>query len=136
MMQDITVLNVAVMVIVVVVLVLAGYLVSTMIQIRRTVAQSERLLSQVNDALPEILRDIKQTGENVRVVSALARESANNASVLVHAIGEMGQVVTRMHSVFRGKGSTLLTRLARVASGVRAVADTIKGRAQKEGGNF
>ena len=136
MIQDIAVLDVAVMVIVVVVCVLTGYLVATMIWIRRTAVQSERLLSQVNDALPEILRDIKRTSENVQVVSALARESAEETSVLVHAIGDVGQTVNRMHGVFREKGVTLLTRVARMASGVRAVIDTMKGRRRKEGGNF
>ncbi len=135
MMQDIAVLDVAAMVIVVAVLVLTGYLVATLIQVRRVVGQSERLLSAVNDALPAILRDTKRTSENIQIVSARVRESMEEASVFVHAVGDVGNTVNRVHSIFREKGATLLLRLMRVASGVRAVADTIKGRVQTKGGN-
>ncbi len=138
-MQDIAVLDVAVMVMVVAVLigclVLTWYLISAVRRIRETAAQSERLLSRANEALPEILENVKRTSENIRVVSARARESVDEASVLVHAIGDVGHTVTRMHGVFREKGTTWLTRLVRVASGVRAVADTLKSRVHKEGGN-
>ncbi len=136
MMQDIAVMDVAIMVIVVAVLVLTGYLVSAMTRIKRVAVQSEHLLSQVNDALPEILRDVRRTSENVRVVSGLARESMEEASVLMHAINDVGQTVNRVHGIFQEKGATFFTRLMRVVSGVRAVADTIKGRMYKEGGNI
>ena len=135
MMQDIAILDVAAMVIVVAVLVLTGYLVATLIQVRRVVRQSERLLSEINDALPAILRDTKRTSENIQIVSARVRESVEEASVLVHAIGDVGKTVNRVHGIFREKGATLLMRLMRMASGVRAVADTIKGRVQSKGGN-
>ncbi len=136
MIRDIAVMDVAVMVMAVAVAVLAGYLVAAMIWIRRTAVQSERVLSQVNEALPEILRELKQTSEDMRVVSARAREGAESASVLVHAIVDVGQTVHHMHGVFRETGATLLTRLMRVVSGARAVADTIKGRIHKEGGTI
>ncbi len=136
MIKDIAVGDVAAVVVVIAVLVLTGYLVATMIRIRKTMVQSERLLSQVNDVLPEILLELKRTSENVRVVSGLARESVEEASVLVHAIGDVGHTVNRVHGVLREKGATWLTRLMRVVSGVRAVADTIKNRAQTKGGEI
>ena len=45
-------LDFAAVVVAVAFLVLVGYLVPTVIQLRRTVAQSERLLAQVNNELP------------------------------------------------------------------------------------
>ncbi len=131
---NISVMDVAVMVIVVAVIVLTGYLVATMIWIRRTVMQSERLLSQVNHALPEILRELRRTSENARVVSARARESAEDVCVLVHAVGDVGRTINRLHDGVREKSASVLARLMRVASSARAVANNLRDRVHKEGG--
>ena len=136
-MQNIAVLDVAVLVIVVAVLVLTGYGVSTMIRVRRAAAESERLLASVNDVLPAILRNIEQTSDNIRSVSARAKKSADEVAALAHAVGEVGRTVDHVHGIFRGRVATILTRLAGVASGVWDTVETIKGRTRKEerGGN-
>lgn len=142
MMQYLTVMNVAVVITIVAVLILAGYLLATIIWIRKVAIQSERLLSQMNTVLPDILHNIKRTSENVRVVSVLARENMEAASVLVHAIRDVGYAVNRVHGALRegiygllhGKGATWLMRLAQVGSDVRPVADTVKSRVYNKGG--
>ena len=53
----------SVVVIAVAFVVLVGSVVSILIQIRRTVSQSEHLLSQMNDALPGILKEVRQTNK-------------------------------------------------------------------------
>lgn len=134
MIQGIAVTDVALMVIIAAVLVITGCLVAVLIWVRRTAVQSERLLSQVNDALPEILREIRRTSENVRIVSARARESAEETRVLVQAVGDVGRTVNRVHDVLHEKGATVMGRLMRVVSGVRAMAGTVSDRIHKGGG--
>ena len=125
----------AAVVIAVAFLVLVGYLVPTVIQLRRTVAQSERLLAQVNNELPRLLKEVKGTSENVHVLTTQAREGINRASVLMNAIGEVGDTVHQVHGAVKGKSSAIIMNLVRVFSGMKAAATTIKGRVNKEGGH-
>ena len=112
--------------------VLVGYIVPTVIQVRKTVTQAERLLSQVNAELPELLKEIKQTNENVRVMSTQARDGVGRVSVLMNAIGDVGETVNQIHEVIRGKGATLAKNLVGMLVNLRAVALSLKNRAQKK----
>ena len=60
--------------------VLVGYLIPTILQVKRTIGQSERLLAQLNDELPVMLNDIKGTGENIRTMTDQARVGKKGAS--------------------------------------------------------
>lgn len=126
----------AAVVIAVAFVVLVGYIVPTVIQLRKTVLQFERLLSQINAELPGLLNELKLTSENIKDISAQGREGVKRASVLMHAIGEVGRTVNQVHEVVRGKGTTLMMSLGRVLTGVKAVALTLKDRVQKEGGKI
>jgi uncharacterized protein YoxC len=124
----------AAVVIAVAFLVLVGYLVPTVIQLRRTVAQSERLLAQVNNELPGLLKELRGVSENVHAMTTQAKEGVERASVLMNAIGEVGQTVNQVHGVVRGKSSAIVMNLVRLFSGMKAAATTIKDRVHKEGG--
>jgi uncharacterized protein YoxC len=115
-------------------LVLVGYLVPTVIQLRRTVAQSERLLAQVNRELPGLLKELRGVSENVYAMTTQAKEGVERASVLMKAIGEVGQTVNQVHGVVRVKSSAIVMNLVRLFSGMKAAATTIKDRVHKEGG--
>ncbi len=127
-------IEVAAVVIAVAFVVLVGYVIPTVIQVRKTATQAERLLSQINSELPEILTEIKQTNENIRAMSMQAREGVGRASVLMHAIGDVGETVNQVHGVLRGQSTTLMKNLASVLVGMRAVVLTLKNRAQKREG--
>ncbi len=128
-------IDVAVVAIAVACVVLAGFVVQTVIQVRKTVRQLERILSQVNAELPELLNDLKQTNENVRVMSARVREGVEQASVLMLAVGDVGRTVHHVHGVIRGKSTMLLVALGRALTGFRTTAFTLlKNYAQKKGG--
>ncbi len=126
----------AAVVIAVAFLVLVGYLVPTVIQLRRTVAQSERLLAQVNSELPGLLKELKGTSENVHAMTTQAKAGVDRASVLMNAIGDVGETVNQIHGTVKGKSNALMMNLVRVFSGVKAAATTIKDRVHKEGGPY
>ena len=65
-----------------------------------------------------------------------AREGVERASVLMKAIGDVGQTVTQVHGVVRQRGLAVASNLVRVLLGMRAAATTIKDRVQKEGGQM
>ncbi|MCY4613596.1 MAG: DUF948 domain-containing protein [Nitrospira sp.] len=127
-------IDLAVVAIAVAFVVLVGYIVPAVIQVRKTATEAERLLLQVNAELPELLKEMKQTNENVRVLSEQAREGVGRASVLMHAIGDVGETVNQVHGAIRGQGTTLMKNLASVLVGMRAMVLTVKNRVQNKEG--
>ncbi len=127
-------LEIAAVIIALVFVVLVGVVIPTVLQLRKAALQAERLLSQVSADLPEILKDLRQTNENVRVMSTQAREGVDRASVLVNALGQVGETVNHVHGLFRGKGLTFIKSVVEAAVGLKAVALTLKNRAQKKEG--
>ena len=126
----------AAVVIAVAFLVLVGYLVPTVIQLRRAAAQSERLLAQVNNELPRLFKELKGTSENVHALTTQAKEGVDRVSVLMNAIGQVGDTVNQVHGAVKGKSGAIMMNLVRVLSGMKAAATTIKDRVHKEGGNY
>ena len=115
--------------------VLVGYVIPTVVQLRRTVAQSERLLAQLNSQLPELLKDIRVTTQNVQAISTQAKQGLDRASVLFNALGSIGDTVDQVHSAVRGQSAALILKAAGMFQGVKAIATTIKARLHKaEGG--
>ena len=126
--------EIAAVIIAVALVVLVGFIVSTMIQVRKTATQAEQLLSQVNAELPGILKEIRQTNENVRAMSDQAREGMDRATVLLHAIGDVGETVNQVHGMIRGQSASLAKNVVKLLGGVRAVLLSIKERAQQREG--
>ena len=124
-------IELAAVIIAVALVVLVGFVVPTVIQVRKTATQAEQLLSQVNAELPGILNEIKQTNENVRAMSAQAREGVDRASVLMNAIGDVGETVNQVHGMIRGQSASLAKNVFKLLAGVRAVVLSIKERAQQ-----
>ena len=116
-------------------LVLVAFLVPTLLQIRKTVAESERLLARLNSELPSLLNEIRAMTENVNALAGQAREGVEHASVLLHAVGELGDTVQQVHETVRGKSGNLLVNLASVVAGVKAASAVVKERIHTERGD-
>ncbi len=114
--------------------VLVAYLIPTILQIKRTVAQSERVLTRVNNELPGLLKDIRGTSENVRSLTDQAKLGVDRASTLFTAIGDMGHTVQQVHGAVRGKSGSLFLGLTSVLAGIKAASNRMKHRVSKEGG--
>ena len=97
-------MDLAVMIIAVAVVVLVGYLVPTILQVKKTVGQSERLLIRLNHELPGMLKEVKGTNENIRALTDQARVGVDRATVFLNAVGDVGQTVNQVHQTVRGKG--------------------------------
>ena len=129
------VVEIAVAVIAVAFVVLVGYLVATLIQVKKTVAESEQLISHLNADMPLLIKDLQGVTENARAMTDRAREGVEHAATLLHAVGEMGDAVHRVNEAVRGQSSHLLTNVTSVVAGLRAATSLIRQRLVKEGGN-
>lgn len=116
--------------------VLVGYLVPVLIQVRKTVAESEQLLAKMNTEVPSLVAELRSMSRNLNELTDQARSGVEHASVLLHAVGEVGESVQQVHNVVRGSGGTLLANVASVVAGFKAATKVVRERMRHEGGPY
>jgi uncharacterized protein YoxC len=84
--------------------VLVGYLVPLLIQVRKTVTESEQLLARMNGELPTLITELRAMSQNLNELAEQARSGVEHAAVLLHAVGEVGESVQQVHGLVRGSG--------------------------------
>lgn len=114
--------------------VLVGYLVPLLIQVRKTIAEAETLVTKLNADLPTLVTELRAMSQNLNDLTEQARGGVEHAAVLLHAVGEVGESVNQVHSLVRGSGGTLLANVASVVAGLRAAKQVVTERF-KEGGH-
>jgi uncharacterized protein YoxC len=114
--------------------VLVGFLAPVLMQVRKTVAESEQLLAKLNADLPPLVGELRAMSRNLNNLTDQARDGVEHAAVLLHAVGEVGESVQQVHNVVRGSSGTLLTNVASVVAGFKAVTHVLRERYRKEGG--
>lgn len=129
-----TIVEMAAMLVAVAFVVLVGSLVPVLIQIRKTVAESERVLAKINGELPPLIVELRAMSQNVNDLADQVRGGVEHAAVLLHAVGEVGESVQQVHNVVRGSGGTLLTNVASMVAGFKAATQVIRERMRQEGG--
>ena len=115
--------------------VLVGYLVPVLIQVRKTVGESEQLLAKMNNDLPPLIGELRAMSHNVNDLTEQARTGVEHAAVLLHAVGEVGESVQYMHDVVKGSSGSMLTNVASVVAGFKAATQVMKERFREEGGH-
>lgn len=113
--------------------VLVGFLVPVLIRLRNTAAESEQLLAKMNADLPALVSDLRSMSHNLNALTDQVRDGAEHASVLLHAVGEVGESVQQVHNVVRGSSGNLLTNVATLVAGVRAATRVMRERYREEG---
>ena len=114
---------------------LVGFLVPVLIQVRKTVAESEQLLAKMNNDLPPLIGELRAMSHNVNDLTEQARRGVEHAAVLLHAVGEVGESVQHVHDVVKGSSGTLLTNMASVVAGFKAASQVMKERFREKGGD-
>jgi uncharacterized protein YoxC len=130
-----TIIEMAVILVAVAFAVLVGYFVPMLIQVRRTVAESEQLLTKMNTELLPLISELKGVSHNVNNLTEQARMGVEHAAVLLHAVGEVGESVQHVHDVVKGSSGSMLTNMASVVAGFRAASHVLKERFREEGGH-
>ena len=129
-----TFVEIAAMLVAVAFVVLVGFLVPVLMQVRKTVAESEQLLAKMNADLPPLVGELRAVSQHLNQLTEQARDGVEHAAVLLHAVGEVGESVQHVHSVVRGSSGTLLTNVASVLAGFKAATQVMRERYRKEGG--
>ena len=115
--------------------VLVGFLVPMLVQIRKTVAESEQLLTKMNHDLPPLIGELRAVSHNLNDLTEQARGGVEHAAALLHAVGEVGESVQHVHDVVKGSSGSMLTNVASVVAGLKAATHVMKERFREEGGH-
>ena len=113
--------------------VLVGFLVPVLMQVRKTVAESEQLLAKMNADLLPLVGELRAVSQHLNQLTEQARDGVEHAAVLLHAVGEVGESVQHVHNIVRGSSGTLLTNVASVVAGFKAATHVMRERYRKEG---
>ena len=130
-----TIVEIAVLIVAIAFVVLVGCLVPMVIQVRKTVAESEQLLAKMNNDLPPLIGELRAMSHRVNDLTEQARMGVEHAAVLLHAVGEVGESVQHVHNVVKGSSGSMLTNMASVFAGVKAATHVMKERFREEGGH-
>ena len=130
-----TIIEIAAILVAVAFALLVGFLVPLLIQVRKTVAESEQLLAKMNNDLPPLIGELRAVSHNVNNLTEQARMGVEHAAVLLHAVGEVGESVQHMHDVVKGSSGSMLTNVASVVAGFKAATKVMKERFREEGGH-
>ncbi|MCX5721005.1 MAG: DUF948 domain-containing protein [Nitrospirae bacterium] len=130
-----TIVEMAVLLVAVAFAVLVGYLVPVLIQIRKTVAESEQLFATMNQDLPPLIGELRAMSHNLNDLTEQARGGVEHAAVLLHAVGEVGESVQHVHDVVRGTSGSFVNNVASVVAGFKAATQVMKERFREEGGH-
>lgn len=129
-----TIVEIAALLVAVAFAVLVGYLVPVLMQVRKTVAESEQLLSKMNADVPALVAELRAMSQNLNDVTNQVRAGTEHAAVLLHAVGEIGESVQQVHNVVRGSSGTLLNNVASMVAGFKAATHVVRERMKHEGG--
>jgi uncharacterized protein YoxC len=130
-----TIVEMAAILVAVAFAVLVGFLVPMLVQIRKTVAESEQLLAKMNHDLPPLIDELRTMSHKVNDLAEQARGGVEHATVLLHAVGEVGESVQHVHDVVKGSSGSMLTNVASVVAGFKAATQVMKERFREEGGH-
>jgi uncharacterized protein YoxC len=130
-----TIVEIAAILVAIAFAVLVGFLVPVLIQVRKTVAESEQLLAKMNNDLPPLIGELRAMSHNVNDLTEQARRGVEHAAVLLHAVGEVGESVQHVHDAVKGSSGSMLTNMASVVAGFKAATQVMKERFRKEGGH-
>ncbi len=130
-----TIVEIAAILVAVAFVVLVGFLVPVMIQVRKTVEESEQLLAKMNHDLPPLIGEIRAISQNMNEATKQARGGVEHAATLLHAVGEVGESVQHMHNAVKGSSGSMLTNVASVVAGFKAATQVMKERFREEGGH-
>jgi uncharacterized protein YoxC len=83
--------------------------------------------------VPALVAELRAMSRNLNDVTNQVREGTEHAAVLLHAVGEVGESVQRVHNVVRGSGGTLLSNVAGLVAGFKALTQVVRKRMKQKG---
>jgi uncharacterized protein YoxC len=114
--------------------VLVVFLIRVLNQVSRTVQNLNSLLNNLEKEVIPLVKNLKETSENVNHLLVQAQERLNQIEGLFLTLKESAQIFSLINRIMRGGVASSLINLASLAVGVKAAGSTFLKRKPKEGG--
>jgi uncharacterized protein YoxC len=113
--------------------VLVGFLVPLLIQLRKMVEESQRLIQRLNYDLPLLITEATGAAQVVNRAASAVREGTERAKVLGQAMGAIGDTVNHLHGIVRSGTASAWSTANGLVAGIRAGVQVLsKGRRREE----
>jgi uncharacterized protein YoxC len=127
------IIEIEVGVIAVAAVVLVSVLVPLLIQLRKTIEESERLIQKLNYDLPLLIKEATGAAQVVNRAASAVHEGTERAKVLGQAMGAIGDTVNHVHAVVRSGTASAWSTANGLVAGIRAGVQTLsRGRRRDE----
>lgn len=107
----------------------AFFLIRTLNRIHKTVGRLEGVVKSLEQEIPPLLRNLKETSGHLNGITAQARERLNQLEVLFQTVRESTQVFSMINRILRSGVTPTLVNLAGLAVGLKTAGWTLlKGK--------
>jgi uncharacterized protein YoxC len=114
--------------------VLVAFIVSAVIELRKTAQAVRDLVRHTDEELKPLMRDLGATVTDLRTVADAAAERVDDVKEMMEAIGETGRGLRTISHVV-GSVANGMARSSVWISGAKVACSIIKDRFSKKGGN-
>ena len=143
-----TVVEIALLILAIAGAVLVGVLIPTLLEVKRAMAESRRLLDVIDNEVVPLMRDLRTGVTQVNDLVEQTRAGVDRASVLLHVVGDLGerlrlaqeradQIMQRGQQVLNNKNAAMVATVLGLGAGLRAATTTFRERraTQRERGH-
>lgn len=113
--------------------VLVGYVVWTLIQLRRTLQRVDEMIVNTERELTPLLANLRESSELIRISIVHLQKGVNRAEGLLEAIGEVGDSLRSVNDVLRSGTRQYLSQGMALWSGFQAVRNYFKRPQEAKG---
>lgn len=109
--------------------VVAFFLIRTLNRVSRSVGNLDVFLKSVEKEIAPLVRNLKETSENLNGITAQTRERLNQLETMFQTVKEATQVFSMVNRILRSGITPTLVNLAGLAVGVKTAGRTLfKGK--------
>jgi uncharacterized protein YoxC len=113
--------------------VLVVFLIRVLNQLSRTVRNLDSLINNLEKEIIPLVRNLKETSENVNQLLSQAQERLNQIEGLFLTLKESAQIFSLINRIMRGGVASSLINLASLAVGIKTAGYTFLKRKPKGG---
>lgn len=102
-----------------VIVILAIYLIPTIIELKKTTASARRFLDGVEEDLRPLIKELKETASQVNGIASGAKEGVDKIVNFLDAVGSVGKTIKSINTIVRDRSGIFLISLAALGVGIR-----------------
>lgn len=113
--------------------VLVGYVVWTLAQLRRTLQRVDEMIVNTDRELAPLLANLRESSERIRITVIHLQKGAERAEGLLEAVGEVGDSLRSVNNFLRNGTSQYLNQGMALWSGFQAFRNYFKRSKESKG---